>query len=247
MSVFSRMKAMKLRALSLILMLVVALSGCTTTGDVDPADLDPGPRPTNTNQKVHAYLKNEIRNSDKFTDVDISEPKLGNRWVGLLTSGPRPEGQCPELVCVRELERKAVAVWPHREGPWPSFGSRTMPFSTGAMCTTPISALLTAKGGVVADLISLPTADGFQRPPLRQFLGWLECKGSLPHRERRIEELKASELSPADDRNGGSASKTSSTSHRRLGWWHLQSIAERRSLHFSADLLRRWPCFIIDL
>lgn len=103
------MKAMKLRALSLILMLVVALSGCTTTGDVDPADLDPGPRPTNTNQKVQAYLKNEIRNSDKFTDVDISEPKLGNRWVGLLTSGPGPKGNVPSwYVCVNWKEKQ----WP---------------------------------------------------------------------------------------------------------------------------------------
>ncbi len=69
--------------------LSIVLSACTTT-QTDPKTNTAGPAPANAQQLVRKWIDDEVRDSDKFIDVRISQPRIGTKWKGFLgqDSGP---------------------------------------------------------------------------------------------------------------------------------------------------------------
>jgi hypothetical protein len=92
--------------------LSIILSACTTT-QTDPKSKTAGPAPSDAQRLVRMWIKREVRDSDKFIDLRISQPRIGTKWTGLFGQGAVPNW----YVCVN-FKRKHWLYGQPKSGPF---------------------------------------------------------------------------------------------------------------------------------
>lgn len=92
--------------------LAIVAAGCTTTPK-DPTLQTAGPPPVDVESIVRAEMRRSIRDYDRLEDIDISRPKEGGRWTGLINNGKIPNW----YVCVN-FKRKIFLRGRLDQGPF---------------------------------------------------------------------------------------------------------------------------------